>query len=196
MANKLNQDALDVLFHKARSRNAWSDKPISLDVLEQIYEALSLGPTSMNCSPARFLFLVSKEAKERLAPHLMEGNRAKTLAAPCVAVIGYDSAFYEKMPHLFPVREGIREMFHGNQELAKATAFRNGTLQGAYLMMAARAHGLDCGPMSGFNNAGVDEEFFSGTTIKSNFLCSLGYAVDTPFPRLPRLSFDDASSVL
>jgi nitroreductase len=196
MSTQLNQDTLDVLFHKARSRNGWAPKTVSNEIIEQLYGTVSLGPTSMNCSPARFLFLCSDEAKKRLEPQLMEGNRAKTLAAPCVAVIGYDSEFFEHMPELFPMRDGIREMFKNNPDLSEVTAFRNGTLQGAYLMIAARAYGLDCGPMSGFNNAGVDEEFFKGTPYKSNFLCSLGYASDTPFPRLPRLSFETAASII
>lgn len=196
MPAQLNQSALDQLFHTARSRNAWSPEAVPKELIERLYETVSLGPTSMNCSPARFVFLHSDEAKKRLAPHLMEGNRAKTIAAPCVAIIGYDSEFFERMPELFPVRDGIREIFKSNPELSSATAFRNGTLQGAYLIIAARAYGLDCGPMSGFNNASVDDEFFSGTSIKSNFLCSLGYAADTPFPRLPRLVFEQAASVI
>ena len=180
----------------ARSRNSWSDHPVPEALIRKLYERLKFGPTSMNSSPARFRFLVSHEAKERLAPHLMEANRAKTLAAPWVAIIAYDSAFYEQMPKLFPVREGMREMFASNDALAQATAFRNGTLQGAYLIVAARQLGLDCGPMSGFDNASVDAEFFAGTSIKSNFLCTLGYANDEPFPRLPRLDFDEAAEIL
>jgi len=150
----------------------------------------------MNCSPARFRFLTSEDAKKRLAPHLAEGNRAKCATAPCVVIIAFDSAFYERMPKLFPIREGMRDVFAANDALASSTAFRNGTLQGAYLIIAARAIGLDCGPMSGFNNAGVDQEFFAGTTIKSNFLCALGYAADEPLPRLPRLSFEEAAGIL
>ncbi len=179
-----------------RSRNRWSDRTLPTSLIHRLYELVKLGPTSMNSSPARFRFLVSPEAKERLAPHLMEANRAKTLAAPCVAIIAYDAAFYEAMPQLFPSRPGIRDMFAGNEQLAQTTAFRNGTLQGGYLMIAARALGLDCGPMSGFDNAAVDAAFFAGTTLKSNFLCSLGYADDEPFPRLPRLAFDEAATIL
>lgn len=184
------------LIFSRRSRNSWSDKLVSEELLHQLYELLRLGPTSLNCSPARFRFLCSRGAKERLVPALMETNRAKTLAAPCVAIIAYDQEFYEKMPQLFPSRPGIREMFAANGEAAQITAFRNGTLQGAYLIVAARALGLDCGPMSGFDNAAVDAAFFAGTPLKSNFLCALGYPNDEPFPRLPRLDFAEAAELL
>jgi len=195
-AQEIDGSALERIFLAARSRNRWSEKPVDGKLLERLYDLLKLGPTSMNCSPARFTFLISDAAKKRLAPHLAEANRVKCGTAPCVAIIAYDSAFYERMPKLFPIREGMRDMFAANEALASSTAFRNGTLQGAYLIVAARALGLDCGPMSGFNNAGVDQEFFAGTTIKSNFLCALGYASDEPFPRLPRLSFEEAASIL
>lgn len=184
------------LIFSRRSRNSWSDKPVSEAQLHSLYDLARLGPTSLNCSPARFRFLRSREAKERLAPLLMETNRAKALAAPCVVIIAYDVEFFEKMPQLFPSRPGIREMFAANAEAAQVTAFRNGTLQGAYLMVAARTIGLDCGPMSGFDNAAVDAEFFAGTPLKSNFLCGLGYPNDEPFPRLPRLDFAEAADVL
>ena len=191
-----NASACADLIFGGRSRNSWSDKEVLADTIEQLYEMLKFGPTSMNSSPARFRFLMSDGAKVRLAPYLMEANRAKTMKAPCVAIIAYDAAFFEKMPYLFPIREGVRDLFAGNPALAEATAFRNGTLQGAYLIVAARLLGLDCGPMSGFNAGGVDAEFFAGTTLRSNFLCSLGYANDTPFPRLPRLPFDAAAGIL
>ena len=191
-----NASACADLIFGGRSRNSWSDKEVLADTIEQLYEMLKFGPTSMNSSPARFRFLMSEGAKVRLAPYLMEANRAKTMKAPCVAIIAYDAAFFEKMPYLFPIREGVRDLFAGNPALAEATAFRNGTLQGAYLIVAARLLGLDCGPMSGFNAGGVDAEFFAGTTLRSNFLCSLGYANDAPFPRLPRLPFDEAAGIL
>ncbi|WP_219682059.1 malonic semialdehyde reductase [Bradyrhizobium canariense] len=181
---------------EGRSRNHWAPKPIPPGVLGAIYDLARMGPTSMNCQPARFLFIISEQEKARLAPHLMEGNRLKALGAPCVAIIAHDPLFYEHLPRIFPIREGMREMFAGNNSLTEVTAFRNGTLQGAYFMIAARALGLDCGPMSGFNNASVDQEFFAETGYRSNFICALGYADDTPFPRLPRLPFADACSVI
>ena len=188
-------EAAEAIF-SGRSRNRWSDRTVPTSLIHRLYELVKLGPTSMNSSPARFRFLMSQEAKERLAPHLMEANRAKTVAAPCVVIVAYDAAFYEAMPQLFPSRPGIRDMFAGNQQLSQTTAFRNSTLQGGYLMIAARALGLDCGPMSGFDNAAVDAEFFADTTVKSNFLCALGFANDEPFPRLPRLAFAEASEIL
>ncbi len=180
----------------ARSRNAWTDQPVPEALIRKLYDLVKMGPTSMNSSPARFRFLTSKTAKERLAGHLMEANRAKTVAAPCVAIIATDTRFFDEMPRLFPIRPDAGDMFASNDALATSTAFRNGTLQGAYLIVAARALGLDCGPMSGFDPAGVDAEFFAGTSLKTNFLCSLGYASDEPFPRLPRLPFEDAAEIL
>ena len=180
----------------ARSRNSWSDKPVPAELIHELYDTVKFGPTSMNSSPGRYYFLTSQEAKNRLAAHAIEGNRAKIKTAPCVVIIAMDEAFFEELPRLFPIREGMREMFAGNESLAKSTAFRNSSLQGAYLIVAARLLGLDCGPMSGFDPAGVNEEFFPGTTIKSNFICAIGYANDKPFPRLPRLPFDDAAMIL
>ena len=180
----------------ARARHSWSDRSIPENLIRELYDAVKRGPTSMNSSPARFKFLVSQNAKERLAKHAMEGNRPKIVQAPCVAIVALDEAFYEQMPRLFPIRDGIRDMFAGNKPLAQSTAFRNSTLQGAYLIVAARLLGLDCGPMSGFDPPAVDAEFFAGTTLKSNFICSIGYANDTPFPRLPRLPFEDAAELL
>jgi 3-hydroxypropanoate dehydrogenase len=196
VTHETDDSFVDRVFSTARSRNRWSDRSIAPETLARLYDLVKLGPTSMNCSPARFRFLLSDKAKQRLAPHLAEGNRIKTLTAPCVAIIAYDSAFYDMLPKLFPIREGMRDMFANNEALASSTAFRNGTLQGAYLIIAARALGLDCGPMSGFNNAGVDHEFFAGTLLKSNFLCALGYANDELLPRLPRLTFEEAATVL
>jgi 3-hydroxypropanoate dehydrogenase len=155
-----------------------------------------MGPTSANCSPARFVFVKSKEAKERLKPHLSEGNRDKTMKAPVCTIIGYDLDFYEHLPKLFPHTDA-RSWFAGKPEKIEETAFRNGTLQGAYLILAARLHGLDCGPMSGFDNAGVDAAFFSGTSIKSNFLCNIGYGDPAGVqPRSPRFSFDELAKIV
>ena len=192
----LGDDALDLLFREARSHNGWTDRPVPDSVLRELYDIVRWGSTSMNCCPARFLFIRTDEGKQRLAKILMPTNVDKVLAAPVTVVIGTDSAFYERMPELFPHRD-VAPMFRDNQALAASTAFRNGTLQGAYLILAARALGLDCGPMSGFDNDAADREFFGGTTITSNFLCSLGYG-DTSrvFQRLPRLDFESACELL
>ena len=196
MTASLAADALDRLFRTARTHNAWLDRPVEPDLLHRLYELLKWGPTSANISPARFLFITSSEDKQRLLPLLDEGNRGKTLAAPVTVVIGHDLAFYEKLPYLFPHTDA-RAWFVGNQPLIDSAAFRNGTLQGAYLMLAARALGLDCGPMSGFDNAAVDAEFFAGSAIRSNFLCNLGYGDPAAlFPRSPRLAFDEACRIL
>ena len=192
MTHPLADPALDQLFRHARSHNAWQDVPVTDAQLQQVYELLKWGPTSANCSPARFVFVRSAEAKAKLAPALDEGNRAKTLAAPVTVIVATDYAFYEKLPQLFP-HVDARSWFAGNQPKIDVTAQRNGTLQGAYLILAARAAGLDAGPMSGFDNAVLDEAFFAGTQVKSNFLVNLGIG-DTAglFPRSPRLSFDEA----
>ena len=190
-----NSDALEQVFG-ARSRNRWSDRPVPVALIQRLYDLVKLGPTSMNSSPARFRFLMSPDAKERLAAHVMPGNKPKVTSAPCIAIIAYDEKFYDHMPKLFPIREGVGEMFSSNPALAHDTAFRNGTLQGAYLIVAARLLGLDCGPMSGFDSAGVDDAFFSGSTLRTNFICSIGYADDEPMPRLPRLEFDEAAAIV
>lgn len=196
MSQMVCQEALDILFRRARTHNAWLDKPVSDDLLRQLYDLMKLGPTSANCSPARILFVRTREAKQRLAPALSAGNVEKTMAAPVTAIIGYDLKFYEYMPKLFPHKPGMRDTFANSPQVAEH-AFRNGTLQGGYFIIAARALGLDCGPMSGFNNAKVDEEFFSGTDIKSNFLCNLGYGdASKLFPRNPRLDFEEACKLL
>ncbi|WP_312166086.1 malonic semialdehyde reductase [Phenylobacterium sp.] len=188
--------ALDRLFRTARSANAWADRETPERLLREIYDLAKLGPTSANVSPARFLFLTTPEAKARLAPHLSSANRAKTIAAPVTAIIGYDLDFAERIPELFPHNPGAKAWF-ADPGVAAVTALRNGTLQGAYLMLAARAVGLDCGPLSGFDHAGVDAEFFAGTRIVSNFICNLGYADRTQeFERLPRLSFEQACEVI
>ena len=196
MSELLSETALDQLFRTARTYNAFLPKEVTDAQLHQIYELAKFGPTSANSSPMRVVFVKSKEAKEKLSPFLSEGNRAKTLAAPVTAIVAADQAFYEKLPQLFPHADA-RSWFVGNQPLIDTTAFRNSSLQGAYLMMAARAVGLDCGPMSGFDNAGVDGAFFAGTTVKSNFLVNLGYgdASRDLFPRSPRLSFDEACRI-
>jgi len=197
MSDKMiNDQALDIIFRDARTRNGWEPRKVTSTLMQAVYDLTKMGPTSANCSPARFVFVHTDEGKERLAPHLSEGNRKKTMSAPCCVIIGHDMEFYEKLPQLFPHTDA-RSWFAGNNELIAKTAFRNGTLQGAYFMIAARALGLDCGPMSGFNNDGVDEEFFAGTSIKSNFLCSIGYGTDENlFPRSPRLSFDEACKLV
>ena len=196
MTGKVASSCLDQLFREARTHNAWLDKAVPDALLHAIVDLLKLGPTSANCSPARFLFVKSREAKERLKPHLSEGNRDKTMKAPVCAIIGYDLDFYLHLPKLFPHTDA-KSWFEGKKEKIAETAFRNGTLQGAYLIMAARALGLDCGPMSGFDNQGVDREFFAGTNVKSNFLCSLGYGdASVLFPRSPRFNFDEMARII
>jgi 3-hydroxypropanoate dehydrogenase len=196
MSEMLAETALDQLFRQARTFNAWLPKGVSDDQLHQLYELAKFGPTSANASPMRVVFVKSPEAKAKLAPFLSEGNRAKTMAAPVTAIIATDHAFYEHLPKLFPHADA-RSWFVGNQPLIDATAFRNATLQGAYVLLGARALGLDCGPMSGFDQAGVDAAFFAGTTVKSNFLINIGYgdASRDLFPRSPRLSFDEACRI-
>ncbi len=197
MSDKMiNDEALDLIFREARTRNGWEERPISETLIQAVYDLTKFGATSANCSPARFVFVVSREAKERLKPHLLEGNVEKTMTAPACVIIGHDMTFYERLPELFPHTDA-KSWFVGNDELIAETAFRNGTLQGAYFMIAARALGLDCGPMSGFNKDGVDDEFFHGTPVKSNFLCNIGYGTEKDlFPRSPRLAFDDACSIV
>ena len=189
--------ALNQLFFEARTHNAWLDRDVPDEMLHRLVDIMKWPPTSANCSPARILFLRSEAAKKRLEPHLMEGNKAKTMAAPVCAIIGYDLKFYEKLDKLFPHDLTARSWFEGNDELIEATAFRNGSLQGAYFIMAARALGLDTGPMSGFDNAAVDAEFFPDGAIKSNFLCNLGYGDPAAlFPRSPRFDFDEMAKIL
>jgi 3-hydroxypropanoate dehydrogenase len=196
MTDLLSEASLDQLFREARTFNAWLPKEVSDEQLHQLYELAKFGPTSANSSPMRVVFVKSKEAKAKLAPFLSEGNLAKTMEAPVTAIIATDHEFHEQLPKLFPHADA-RSWFVGNQPLIDTTAFRNATLQGAYVLMAARALGLDCGPMSGFDNAGVDAAFFSGTAIKSNFLISIGHgdASRNLFPRSPRLSFDEACTI-
>jgi 3-hydroxypropanoate dehydrogenase len=196
LSGRLPDACLDQLFREARTHNAWQERDVPDALLHEIVDLLKLGPTSANCSPARLLFVKSREAKERLKPHLSEGNRDKTMRAPVCTIIGYDLDFYLHLPKLFP-HTNAKSWFEGNEKKIAETAFRNGTLQGAYLIMAARALGLDCGPMSGFDNEGVDREFFAGTSIKSNFLCNLAYGDPKGlFPRSPRFSFDEMARIL
>jgi len=191
----LNIDALNTLFHHARTHNVWLDKPVTEEQLHQIYDLMKWGPTSANSSPARIVFVKTPQAKEKLVACMSPGNADKTRQAPVTAIIGMDMEFYEKLPQLFPHADA-RSWFVGNAALTQATAFRNSSLQGAYLMMAARSVGLDCGPMSGFDEEKVNAAFFAGTSIKANFVCSLGYGDATKlFPRSPRLSFDQACQV-
>ncbi len=193
MTSPLDQNVLDQLFLTARSHNAWQGRPVPDELLQRLYNTFRMGPTSANCCPARIVFVKSREAREKLMPALDEGNRAKSMAAPVTAIIAYDMKFYEKMEQLFPHAPGARGWFDKDEQTAFTAAFRNGTLQGAYLIMAARALGLDCGPMSGFNNPMVDQLFFAGTSVKSNFICNLGYGDHSGVqPRSPRLEFDEA----
>ena len=196
MSNPLDTAATDQLFGHARTANAWQDTPVSDEQIRALYDHVKMAPTSANCSPARFHFVKSPSAKEKLRPYLMAGNQAKMMQAPVTVIIGDDLAFADKLSKLFPHDPTAPDWFADPQVKAD-TAFRNGTLQGAYLMMAARSLGLDCGPMSGFDNDGVDQEFFAGTNIKSNFICSLGYGTEENiFPRSPRLAFNDAAAIL
>lgn len=194
--SEADSTSLDLMFRKARTHNGWLDKPVEDSLLERIYDLCKWAPTSANSNPMRLVFVKSKEAKERLKPALADGNVTKTMQAPVTAIIGYDMAFYDRLPKLFPHTDA-RAWFVGNDALIATTAFRNGTLQGAYFMLAARALGLDCGPMSGFDNTKVDAEFFKNTQIKSNFICSLGYGDPAKlFPRSPRLAFNDAATIV
>ena len=197
MGGKLDDAALDTLFRKARTQNGWLPTPVSDALLRAIYDVMKWGPTSANCCPARLLFLRTPEAKARLLPALSPGNVDKTKAAPVTALIGYDTRFYELMVKLFPHRPDMADNFKNNPTLAQITAFRNGTLQGAYFMLAARAVGLDIGGMSGFDNAKVDAEFFPDGRVKSNFLCNVGHGDPSKvLPRLPRLDFEEACTLL
>jgi 3-hydroxypropanoate dehydrogenase len=211
MGEAVNDQALDTMFREARSYSKWLPRPVSDETLRNLYDLLKWGPTSANGSPARFAFLRSKEAKERLRPALAPLNVAKTMTAPVTVIVGYDLKFYDQLPRLFPQNPGMAQLFERNPDLIETTAKRNSSLEGAYMMMAARALGLDCGPMSGFDQMKVDEEFFAAGKpcfgcdqeffpeghVKSNFLCNLGYGDPaTLHPRLPRLPFSEACSLL
>jgi 3-hydroxypropanoate dehydrogenase len=196
MTHAVNDEALDTIFRSARSQNKWLDKPVSPALLMAVYDLMRFGPTSANISPARIVFVVSPEAKARLKPHLLPTNIEKTMTAPAIAIVGYDLDFPNHLPRLFPHNPGAKDWFNDPAH-RQTTAFRNGSLQGGYLIIAARALGLDCGPMSGFSNDGVDREFFAGTNVKSNFICGLGYGDPSGlFERNPRLSFDEACEIL
>lgn len=207
----LDAGALDRIFRRARTFNGWLDRPVSDEALHEIHELMKWGPTSANANPARVFFLRSKKAKEALRPALAPGNVEKTMSAPVTAIVAYDLHFYEKLPKLFPHNPGMRDLFAGNPQLVEVTARRNSSLQGAYLIIAARALGLDCGPLSGFDNAKVDEaffnagrecegcneEFFPSGHLRSNFLCNLGYGDPASLhTRGPRLAFEEACSIL
>jgi len=211
MGQRLDETALDTLFREARTYARWQPRPVEDETLHDLYELLKWAPTSANAAPARFVFLRSKEAKERLRPALAPLNVQKAMAAPVTVIVAYDVKFYEQLPKLFPHNPGMAKLFQTSPELVEVTAKRNSSLQGAYLIMAARALGLDCGPMSGFDHTKVDEEFFAAGKpcfgcdqeffpeghVKSNFLCNLGYGDSAALhPRLPRLPFSEACSLL
>ena len=207
----LNDEALDTLFRTARTYYSWLDKPVGDDKLREIYELMKWAPTAANANPTRFIFVRSQAAKERLRPCLAPGNVDKTMSAPVTVIVAYDLMFYEKLPKLFPHAPQMRDLYATNPQLVETTARRNSSLQGAYFLLAARAVGLDCGPMSGFDNAkldevffaagreceGCDQEFFPEGHVRSNFLINLGYGdASKLFPRLPRLEFAEACSLL
>lgn len=198
MSAPLSDASLDQLFRTARTFNAWQDKEVTDEQIRQIYDLAKMGPTAANTSPLRVRFIKSKDAKARLKPFLDAGNVDKTMAAPVTAIVATDFAFYEHLPKLFPHVDNARSWFAGNESLIQAAGTRNGSLQGAYLILAARSLGLDCGPMSGFDQAGVDAEFFAGTQIKSNFLVNIGYGNPEKdlYPRSPRFNFDEAAEIL
>lgn len=196
MSQALDAAALDTLFREARTYNAFSDRVVSGDLLRQVYELAKWGPTASNTGPARFLFLTTAEAKARLAPHLSKSNAAKSIGGAVQCVVAYDLDFAQHIPTLFPHNPGSAA-WYADPKVAEETAFRSGTLQGAYLILACRALGLDCGPMSGFSKSGVDAEFFAGTSWRSNFVCNIGYGTaEHLHARLPRLAFDEACRVL
>jgi 3-hydroxypropanoate dehydrogenase len=197
MNKVLNDEGLDLIFREARTHNVWLNEPVDEGLLQNVYDLAKMGPTSANMCPMRIVFLKSKEAKEKLRPSLDAANVDKTMQAPVTAIIGMDVRFYEKLPKLFPHVDAKAWFKDLPENVLEIIALRNSSLQGAYFMLAARSLGLDCGPMSGFNNQKVDAAFFAGTSVKSNFLCNLGYGDSSKlFPRLPRLRFDEACTVL
>ena len=196
MGEILSDAGMDLLFRKARTHRIWQDGGIGDALLAALYELAKMGPTSGNCNPMRVVFVKSREAKERLKPFLDKGNVEKTMTAPVTAIIAYDTKFYDLLPTLSP-NSDARGLYVNDPEYAAITTFRNGSLQGAYLIVAARAVGLDCGPMSGFDNAKLDKEFFPDGRFKSNFLCNLGHGDPAALkPRNPRLSFDEACNIV
>jgi 3-hydroxypropanoate dehydrogenase len=197
MRDSVNDSGLDLIFNNARTQNRWHPEKVADDILRRMYDLMKMGPTSANSSPARFIFVRSAAGKEKLKPALSAGNLAKTMGAPVTAIIGYDTQFYEFLPQLFPHDQSAKSWFTGNDALIQDTAFRNGTLQAAYLMLAARSLGLDCGPMSGFDQAKVNAAFWPDGRIKVNFLCNIGYGDDAKvFPRGPRLAFEQACQIV
>lgn len=193
----IDNHAVETLFTEARTHNVWTDQDVSEEKLRELYRLMHFGPTSMNCQPLRVLFLKSQEAKERLKPALLPGNQEKTMKAPVVALLGYDTKFYEHLPRMFSHNKDAKSLFEGKTDFINTTAFRNSSIQGGYFILAARALGLNAGPMSGFNNAAVDEEFFPDGQVKSNFLCNLGYGDPSAlFPRQDRFEFDEVCQVL
>ncbi|CAN5402139.1 malonic semialdehyde reductase [soil metagenome] len=197
MSNLLNDDGLNLLFREARTHTAWQNRPVDDALLQKVYDLAKMGPTSANMCPMRIVFVKSQAAKEKLKPLMDAGNVDKTMAAPVTAIIGFDLHFFEQMPKLFPHTDAKAWFKDLPENVLDYVALRNGSLQGAYFMLAARSQGLDCGPMSGFNNAKVDEAFFAGTKVKSNFICNLGYGDASKLhPRNPRLSFDEACKIL
>jgi len=197
MSDVVSSEGLDLIFRRARTHNVWLDKPVDDALLVQVYDLAKMGPTSANMCPMRITFVKSREAKEKLKPALDAGNVDKTMKAPVTAIIGMDVHFYEGLPKLFPHADAKSWFKNLPENVLEYIALRNGSLQGAYFMLAARALGLDCGPMSGFDNAKVDAAFFAGTTIKSNFLCNLGHGdASKLLPRSPRLGFEEACKVV
>ncbi len=197
MTDQLSDDGLNLIFRAARTHNVWLDEAVNDALLRQVYDLATLGPTSANMCPMRIVFVKSREAKEKLKPALQPGNVDKTMAAPVTAIVGMDVHFYELLPKLFPFADAKAWFKDLPENVLEYTALRNSSLQGAYFILAARSLGLDCGPMSGFDNAKVDAAFFAGTTVKSNFLCNLGHGDRSKLqPRAPRLSFDEACKIL
>jgi len=195
--SKIDQAAMATLFTEARTCYAWQDRNVSEETLRELYEVMRFGPTSMNCQPARIIFLTTDEAKERLKPALLPGNQEKAMKAPVVAVLGFDTEFYEHLPRMFAHNKDAKSLFEGKPDFIHSTAFRNSSIQGGYFILAARALGLGTGPMSGFNNAAVDEEFFPDGKVKSNFLCNLGYGdPEGLFPRGDRFAFEEVCQIL
>ena len=196
MSHALDNPALDQLFRTARTRNGWVDETLPASALREIYDLAKFGPTSANISPARFVWVTSKEGKEKLAALAMPSNGEKIKAAPVTVIIGYDLDFPDHIPYLFPHNPGAKDWF-GDPVFRESAGFRNGTLQAAYLLIAARALGYDCGPMSGFSNEGVDAAFFAGTNVKSNFICCIGHGTDENlFERSTRLTFEQANQIV
>lgn len=197
MSKSLASTALQQTFSAARTFNKFTGEAVSDELIKQLYDLMKWGPTSMNCQPAHYVFIKSAEAKQRLNPLLMQGNQEKTMSAPVTVIVATDTEFYNNLPEQFPANPNAKDMFSGNADFSQSTAFRNGTMQGAYLILAARMLGLDCGPMSGFDNSAVDAEFFPEGRYKSNFLINLGYGDSSGnYPRGPRLSFEQAASIV